>query len=154
AEAIRRAGLVAGTPVSIEIHADAYDPLTPRLVHAARLTDASIVAAPSDASAVELDLVEALLMSSGGPVLIVPRRWSRGAAIKNVVVAWDGSASAARAVRDAVPLLSQAAAVEVVSVSGEKDLAHEVPAAEIAVQIARHCSNVRATNLPTLTEGV
>jgi nucleotide-binding universal stress UspA family protein len=154
AESIRKAGLVAGTPVSVAIYADAYDPLGPRLVRAARLTDLSIVAAPAESSAIAADLVEDLLMSSGGPILIVPRAWTRGAAMKTAVVAWDGSAAAARAVRDAMPLMAAAEAVEVVSVTGEKDVSRELPAADIAAQIARHCSNVRATTLPMMKEGI
>jgi nucleotide-binding universal stress UspA family protein len=73
-------------------------------------------------------LIEPLIFESGRPVIIVPNGFSSEVSLGNVLVAWDGSAGAARAVWDSLPLLRLANAVEIVTVIGEKEL-NDVPAA-------------------------
>jgi nucleotide-binding universal stress UspA family protein len=73
-------------------------------------------------------LIEPLIFESGRPVIIVPNGFSSEISLEHVAVAWDGSAGAARAVWDSLPLLRLANAVEIVTVMGEKEL-NEVPAA-------------------------
>jgi nucleotide-binding universal stress UspA family protein len=60
-------------------------------------------------------LAENVALSSGGPVLLVPYATARAQPGANVLVAWDGGREAARAVRDALPLLGGAKRVTVVS---------------------------------------
>ncbi|WP_308494372.1 universal stress protein [Microvirga aerophila] len=67
-----------------------------------------------------------------------------------MLVAWDGSAKAARALNDALPFLREASHVELVSVTGENDLGHTVPAAEIVRHLTRHGIEVNVLNLPAL----
>jgi nucleotide-binding universal stress UspA family protein len=55
-----------------------------------------------------------------------------------VAIAWDGSAASARAVKDALPLLSGAETVVAVTVEGEKDLSGMAPGAELAAYLACH----------------
>ena len=74
--------------------------------------------------------------------------------IRKAIVAWDGGSSAARAVRDALPLLADAEMVEVVSVLGEKDIAAEASGADIARHLARHCREVSVNILPVGEDGV
>jgi nucleotide-binding universal stress UspA family protein len=57
---------------------------------------------------------EALFMESGRPALVVPCAGEFNTIGANVLVAWDGSREAARAVNDAMPFLEQAARVSVV----------------------------------------
>jgi len=66
---------------------------------------------------------EAALMESGRPLFLVPQ--STSATIGNsIVIAWDGSAESARAAGAALPLLSAAETVTIVSVVEEgKDIA-------------------------------
>jgi len=73
-------------------------------------------------------LIEPLIFESGRPVLVVPNGFSSEISVEHVVVAWDGSASASRAVWDSLPLLRLATTVEIVTVTGEKEL-NDVPAA-------------------------
>jgi nucleotide-binding universal stress UspA family protein len=56
---------------------------------------------------------------------------------RRVVLAWDGSASAARASGDALPFLRAADSVQVVTVSGEKALPQGEAGAGIARMLAR-----------------
>lgn len=57
-----------------------------------------------------------LALASGGPTLILPDRAADPAPGRRIVVAWNGSREAARAVRDAWPFLSTAETVQVIVV--------------------------------------
>jgi nucleotide-binding universal stress UspA family protein len=103
----------------------------------ARVHDVTVLDAELIALDVDRGLIEAVLFESGRPVVVVPPGCNVFAA-RRVVVAWDGSGRAARALKDAMPLLRAAEAVEVVSVVGEKDLSKAVPGAEVAPHLARH----------------
>ena len=61
-------------------------------------------------------LNEEILRQSGGPVLLVPFAGAFDGRFRSVLVAWNGSREAARAVRDAMPFLTAAAEVRVLSV--------------------------------------
>ena len=65
------------------------------------------------------DLVEAALFASGRPTVFVPPSLPE-LAKNRIVVAWDGTRSAVRAVHDALPLLVGAREVIVVSVIDDK----------------------------------
>ncbi len=73
-------------------------------------------------------LIEPLIFESGRPVIVVPNGFSSEISLEHVLVAWDGSAGAARAVWDSLPLLRLAKTIEIVTVMGEKEL-NDVPAA-------------------------
>ena len=64
---------------------------------------------------------EAIVFNSGRPTLILPDQKDVGS-LGRVVIAWDGSRVAARAVADAAPFLQQAIAVSIVTVTDEKAL--------------------------------
>lgn len=86
-----------------------------------RVCDLSIVALPSKQSAtLETAVFEGLLMASGRPVLLTPRDGLQ-TVVNKVLVAWDGSLPAARAISAAMPFLEQADEV-VVATIGEVDL--------------------------------
>jgi nucleotide-binding universal stress UspA family protein len=83
-------------------------------------------------------VAEGTLFSSGRPVLIVPYIQKTGLTLGRVMVCWDGSRSAARAVADAMPLLRKAKAVDVVIVANDPGKGEELPGADIAQHLARH----------------
>jgi nucleotide-binding universal stress UspA family protein len=98
----------------------------------ARLHGLSLVPVrPQDGSAA---LAEALIFGSGRPVLVLPSGASGAlTSLDRAVVAWDGSRAAARALADALPLLSSCREVTVVTVAGEKALpARADPEAAVA----------------------
>jgi nucleotide-binding universal stress UspA family protein len=104
----------------------------------ARAYDLSIVAqARPDGDLPEELFVEAALFGSGRPVLVVPYIQKTGFKLDRVMVCWDGSRNAARAVADALPLLRRAGAVEVVTID-TIERRNEVPGADIAMHLARH----------------
>lgn len=83
-----------------------------------------------------IDMPEDLVLSAGRPVLIIPYVGAPDTIGKSVVIAWNASREAARAVADAMPLLEQAEAVEVV-VAGTATMG-DLPGADIAAHLARH----------------
>ncbi|HVC55949.1 MAG TPA: universal stress protein [Stellaceae bacterium] len=59
---------------------------------------------------------EDLVMASGRPALIVPYAGAFASVGRRVLVAWDGTREASRALHDALPLIGNAAAVTVMTV--------------------------------------
>lgn len=92
-------------------------------------------------------LIEPLLFESGRPVVIVPNGHASGISLDRVIIAWDGSASAARAVWDAVPVLRLAGSVEIVTVAGEKELTDTPPANALAGMLTFLGKKMTVTNL-------
>ena len=117
----------------------------------ARRFDLAIMGQPEpETPAFERLIVEAALFDSGRPVLIVPYIQRTGLTLDCVIVAWDGSRSAARAVADAMPLLVQAKATEVLSVASEPAKSDEIPGADIAQHLARHGVKVEVDSIVTV----
>lgn len=84
--------------------------------------------------------VAALLLESGRPVLVVPPRSRAPQPPRNILLAWRGTAEAARAVHDALPFLLQADRVDVVMVDpgGGPREDDRRPGADVATHLARH----------------
>ncbi len=93
------------------------------------------------------DLIEAMLFTSRWPVLIIPPHWEQGAEFQNIMIGWDGGARAARAIGNAMPLLTRAEGVEIACVV--PDASKSVGGADLAAHLARHCKNVKITDLTT-----
>jgi nucleotide-binding universal stress UspA family protein len=72
---------------------------------------------------------------------VVPYIQTTGLKLDRVMVCWDGSRSAARAVGDALPLLRKASKIDVVTIE-QKDRRNELRGAQIAEHLARHKLNV------------
>jgi nucleotide-binding universal stress UspA family protein len=107
------------------------------LVEYARLRDLTIVPAEANEFA-DQPCAEALIFESGRPVLMVPRKPAKAFALNTVTVAWDFSRPAARAVGDALPLLTKAKRVHVVTVTNEKRIDTRRSGPELAKHLARH----------------
>ncbi len=106
----------------------------------ARLRDLTILPVP--ASQDQWD-AESIIFGSGRPTLILPEGPARRPfALGTVVVAWDFSRAAARAVSDALPMLEKAKQVRIVTVSNEKAIDSKHSAEELAKNLARHGINV------------
>jgi nucleotide-binding universal stress UspA family protein len=104
----------------------------------ARCYDLSIVGqSRPDSSMLEEQIIEAALFSSGRPVLIVPYIQQTGLKLDRVMVCWDGSRNAARAIADATPILQRAGAIEVVTIE-QRERRNALVGADIAQHLARH----------------
>ena len=133
-EATRRAGVRSD---SIALPATA-DEAARRFGTIARDYDLSVLAqAEPDGDVAETLAIEAALFNSGRPVLVVPYIQSTGLKLDRVMVCWDGSRNAARAVADAMPLVRRAGAIEVVTIESQ-ERRNELAGAKIAEHLARH----------------
>jgi nucleotide-binding universal stress UspA family protein len=113
------------------------------LLHSARYADLVVAgqpnlgleASPGGSMAFAGDLV----LGAGRPVLFVPYAGRFAGAGSRVLVAWNASREAARAVTDALPLLQRAASVVVAVFDPERGGDHgEEPGADVALYLARH----------------
>jgi len=86
------------------------------------------------------DMPDRLILSVGRPVLLVPYVGKYPTMGSRVMVAWDGSRLATRAVNDSMPVLKKAKHVDVMAVNqADADESHgEVPGADICLHLARH----------------
>ena len=84
---------------------------------AARTHDISLVV--SDGSDGTRAIAEALLFESGGPLIVFPTT-ETPTHVQSVLIAWDGGRAAARALRDALPILRQAKRVGLLTVVDDK----------------------------------
>ena len=91
-------------------------------------------------------IIEAALFETGRPVVVVPYIQKGGVKLDRIMVCWDGSRCAARAVSDAMPFLERAATVEVVMVA-ERGKSDEIPGADMAQHLARHGVKVEAKQI-------
>ena len=111
-------------------------------VQPARLVDLSLVPVKSHDSQSER-LVEQLVFESGRPILICPEQSASelSAAFDRVMIAWDHTAPAARAVADALPLLKDAADVRVVTATDERTQAQIESGNALVRHLAEHGIN-------------
>src|ERR1700726_1215708 len=87
---------------------------------------------------------EKLLLSSGSPILVIPSGWKSESIGNKIVVGWNASREARRAIADALPFLLAAPSVTLLVVdSNERPDRHgEEPGADIALYLARHGAHV------------
>jgi nucleotide-binding universal stress UspA family protein len=103
----------------------------------ARTADVFIAMQPNGASAEPEDLVESILFESGRHLFLVSRK-SAPAAFDHVMVAWNGSREATRAVAEALPYLRKAETVTVVVVDEGPQLEEKASAGKDVVEHLRH----------------
>jgi nucleotide-binding universal stress UspA family protein len=151
-DCLRREGLAGewrmvegDTPATLSLHA--------------RYADLLVVGQPNPYSAgggsPRDAVVVTALMSSGRPVLAVPFAGDFPVLGDHVLVAWNASREATRAVNDALPLLEKAGRVTILAVNPRGGIGGhgDVPAADIALHLARHgvraeAAHTVATDIP------
>lgn len=120
ADDLAYAARTANVPMEMETLCGSAGEIRSRLLDRARMSDLVVVEQADPGRDKPTDAyTEDLLLGAGRPMLVVPARWTRPARFGAVTVAWDGSASAARALSDALPLLSRANRVRVLTVQTE-----------------------------------
>jgi len=87
---------------------------------------------------------ETALFDSGRPVLVVPARFS-GMVGKKILFAWNGSTESARAISLAMPVMSRAESIDVLSVDGA--MVPGPSSAEIADSLRSHGLNVTSQHV-------
>lgn len=102
---------------------------------------------PSRIGGADLIAAESLLFESGRPMIMVPYIQKAGLELDHVMVCWDGSRAAARAVADAIPFLLKAKEAEIVMMQSAPKT-NMIPGADLAAHLARHKIDVKLTSLP------
>jgi len=101
---------------------------------------------PSDPGTV--DLGAAVALDAGRPVLVAPYAGTLSAEWKRIMVGWDASRAATRALHDAMDFLVAAERVDVVCID-PKDSADRDPGADIAAHLAHHGVKANAHRMPS-----
>jgi nucleotide-binding universal stress UspA family protein len=114
----------------------------------ARRFDLAVVGqAEPETNAVEVMIAESTLFESGRPVIVVPYIQKGPLKLDRVMVCWDGSRPAARAIADALPLLAHAGTVELVIVDKDRGKQDEIEGADMGQHLARHGLNVEVNRI-------
>ena len=115
------------------------DPVEAMTLHA-RYADLVVIgqADAADGSNIAADFPERLVLAAGRPVLILPSAGRFTSIGKRILVAWNPSREATRAVTDAIPLLRLADSVHVMAVNPKSGEHGNVPGADIGLYLARH----------------
>lgn len=119
----------------------------------ARSFDLSVIrqAEPNKAEQ-EVPIIEGALFESGRSVIVVPYVQTQGAKFNCVMVGWDGSRTAARAIGDAMPVLERAKMIEVFTVVAGPTKNTELPGIDIGQHLSRHGLKVEVKRIPA--EGI
>ena len=116
---------------------ESFGVLNGKVVEQARCADLFIATRPygEAKSAAWPDLVEAVLFGSGRAMLLVPPGRHRQGPIETVLVAWNGSRESARALREGLEFIEQAARTVVLVVDPPTD---GMPCADLKAHLAHH----------------
>jgi nucleotide-binding universal stress UspA family protein len=119
AELVQSAATDANVPCDILQIENQSGPFRERMIHCTQMHDMLVIDVRGPLEATRKELVEAALFAGGRPIVFVPPNASV-VAHDRVVVAWDETRSAVRAVRDALPILVKSREVLAVSVVDDK----------------------------------
>jgi nucleotide-binding universal stress UspA family protein len=105
----------------------------------ARRFDLAIVGqADPEISSMEQIIGETTLFESGRPMIMVPYIQKAPFKTDNVMICWDGSRTAARAIADAIPIIGKSGRVEIVIVANERGKQDEIEGVDMGQHLARH----------------
>lgn len=92
------------------------------------------------------EIADHVLLRAGAPVIYVPKNPALTGMGERVLIGWDGSAFAARAVRDALPILSKAKVVKVLAIDPKPGVGGlgDLPGADLSHYLATHDVKVEA----------
>lgn len=111
-----------------------------------------IITAQSDPSYASDDTeIEQVLFESGRPVLLVPYIFKDAKPIRRVLIGWNGTREATRAVFDSLPFLLKAQSVEVFTVDpgNGSDRNADLAGADLGATLARHGIKVTVASAPS-----
>lgn len=123
------------------------------VVDNAHYTDLVILAQANskDSEDISAGLVDQVILGCGRPVMVVPYIGTGEHIGKKILLAWNGSREAVRALHDAMPMLKNAEEVVIMTVNPEDDDRH-IAGADISLHLARH--GVTATVNSTVSKDI
>jgi nucleotide-binding universal stress UspA family protein len=96
-------------------------------------------------------LVDDVLMTAGRPILVIPYIGRFATVGSRILVGWNNSREATRAVNDAIPFLVRAASVTILEASARNPATDDVTSAGITRHLTRH--GIRAETTRTVLAG-
>jgi nucleotide-binding universal stress UspA family protein len=121
-------------------------PLGDTVGRMARIADLTAVPKPdSDADPLSAGMLDDVLTRSGRAVLVTPHPLPERLS-QNILIAWDGSAEAARAVADAMPFLERSDKATILTVGGIRD--ERPDGATLAHSLSAHGVKAEVKTLP------
>lgn len=134
-QAAKRAGISAETRTISASISGAAD----QIGRIGRRFDLVVVGQPDQQKSMPDEVVdEGVLFESGRPVIFVPFIHRGGVKLERIIICWNGSRVAARAVADSLPFLKKAKQVEIVIISDKPGKQDELPGADLGAHLARH----------------
>jgi nucleotide-binding universal stress UspA family protein len=133
-QAVKRAGISAETRTISGSIAGAAD----EIGRIGRRFDLVVVGQPESKDLPDEVINEGVLFESGRPVIFVPFINKGAMKLDRIMLCWDDSRAATRAIADAMPLLKKAKQVEVVIISDKPGKKDEVSGADLGQHLARH----------------
>lgn len=137
----------AGVEADVQVVSGVFAELGSRAARVARAVDLVVVDQQHGALDTAEMLLEEALFRSGRPVLVASPRRAPVEAVRSVVVGWDGSSHAARAIADALATFATLARIEIITISGEKSLKGILPGADYAQHLAKKGVEVTLTDI-------
>lgn len=108
-----------------------------------RLVDLIVAGICDEGLLSERMVAEALIFQSGRPVILVPDAHDGDYRADRIVVAWDFSRVAARALADALPFLLNAGEVSVIAFGDDKDFTSSVGKDDVLAALSRRGVSAR-----------
>ncbi len=134
----------------------AYDDLVYEMASLARYADIVVIGQSdsSDESGTAMDFPERLVLTAGRPVLILPSVGDFTSIGKRILVAWNASREATRAITNAIPFLKLADSVCVMAVNPKASKHDNIPSEGIVRYLARHGVRVEINETHGIEIGV
>ncbi|WP_164512353.1 universal stress protein [Oceaniglobus ichthyenteri] len=122
------------------------------LVQRARFGDLTVLPQPygKDAVSVDVGALEAVLLDSAAPVLVLPTGAKTAAPPKNILLPWDQGAPAMAAARAAIPFMAEADEVLICVIDPPSHGPERSdPGGALAAFLSRHGAKVRISVIPS-----
>lgn len=103
----------------------------------ARLSDLLVISQPEPGPRTFDNVIaQDMLFQAGGPILVMPFTFHGALRLDHVGICWDGSRLAARAVRDAMPLLKKARKLSIIAINDPAS--GDATASKLAERLKNH----------------
>lgn len=153
AKARELAASVGAAKDAVSIIMRPFTDLVSELRLRSRCCDLTVLDRPEGAIEHKEALFEEVLFNSGRPLLVATPDKPPVERVGTMLVAWDGSIHATRALASALGLFADIARAHVVVVTGEKSLADTVPGTAIKEHLRRHGIETLVHNVPVDENG-
>lgn len=116
-------------------------------------TDLVILSHPPLSTFPENGSAEKIVLQAGVPVLLIPNTWRQHIG-QHVMIAWNGSPQARRAITAALPFITKANLVTILTINGEENsVDEELPGVGIANLLSKHGAKINIINETTDANG-